>query len=174
MRSEKSRSIETETVLLVWLELTFFENSSAINRFRRQESQSKFPAHLSVTTGVDMMVKGDGQGNSSSVCQSGVCADCEHSYNHRPNNQGRANLLDTEVLEKSLQTNSNRNWRFGFSLSAVRKKIKKHTPEYFLCVSRHNEASKTTTSETSRFGSKEVVSFVFGVSKTPDYNASCQ
>lgn len=45
-------------------ELTFFENSSAINRFRRQESQSKFPAHLSVTTGVDMMVKSNGKGYS--------------------------------------------------------------------------------------------------------------
>jgi hypothetical protein len=37
--------------------LTFFENSEPINRFRRQALQSKFPAHLSVTTGVDMVMR---------------------------------------------------------------------------------------------------------------------
>ena len=35
--------------------LTFFENSAPTNRFLRQTEQSKFPAHLSVTTGVDMV-----------------------------------------------------------------------------------------------------------------------
>lgn len=34
---------------------TFLENSAPTNRFRLQTEQSKFPAHLSVTTGVDMM-----------------------------------------------------------------------------------------------------------------------
>ena len=34
------------------LGLTFLENSSPIKRFRRQKSQSKLPAHRSVTTGV--------------------------------------------------------------------------------------------------------------------------
>ena len=42
-------------VVVVVVVLTFLENSAPTNRFRLQTEQSKFPAHLSVTTGVDMM-----------------------------------------------------------------------------------------------------------------------
>lgn len=39
---------------------TFLLNSSPIRRLRRQKSQSKLPAHVFVTTGVDMLGKDDG------------------------------------------------------------------------------------------------------------------
>ena len=54
-RQAPPRSTTTITATPTWCLHTVLENSSAMRRLRRQTAQSKLPAHLLVTTGVDML-----------------------------------------------------------------------------------------------------------------------